>query len=231
VADDSGLYVFDGSTYPDRPISYYQGAAWWARINWNAPQGAIRVVDNPEEQTVSVWCPLDAETVPNYELKWNYQRGRTPEQAIFSTATHPTMGRAFGKFLDPTTGIVRMVRAVGNAIWQRRLATDTTYTDNGTAITYTYEHAPLGDRLTPKNFNAVQLRAVLPGTATLSANDITGVRSVAIGSVTGSAVVKTITRFFSMQTEAARVKLTGTGFFDLSSIKVWWGWFVAKFNS
>jgi hypothetical protein len=81
VASVAGLYMFSGSAYNLRPISYYQTPDW-NRINWSA--GRVQVVDNKDRWKVHVLAPLDGATVPNFIMTWDYSQGVDPESVKYS---------------------------------------------------------------------------------------------------------------------------------------------------
>ncbi|HZO57459.1 MAG TPA: hypothetical protein VFB63_32405 [Bryobacteraceae bacterium] len=83
IADISGLYRFDGSSYEDIPVSYYQ-AETWARINWMGAPHKVKVVDYAAKNRVVVLAPLDGATEPSHFLVWDYSRGQTPNSVRFS---------------------------------------------------------------------------------------------------------------------------------------------------
>jgi hypothetical protein len=82
VADEGGLYLFEGGVYPERPISYYQTPDW-NRINW-AYAGCVQVADDKNNKRVEVLAPLDGATSPTHRLTWDYTGGTDPETAKYS---------------------------------------------------------------------------------------------------------------------------------------------------
>jgi hypothetical protein len=82
VADEAGLYLFEGGSYPSRPVSYWQQPDW-QRINF-AQKTKIFVSDDKANQRVTVLAPLDGATSPTHELTWDYSLGTTPEQVQYS---------------------------------------------------------------------------------------------------------------------------------------------------
>ena len=64
VADESGLYCFQGGVYPSLPVSYYQDPDW-RRINW-AAAAAVQVLDDKNNKRVEVLAPLDGATTPSH---------------------------------------------------------------------------------------------------------------------------------------------------------------------
>jgi hypothetical protein len=88
VADESGLYLFEGGQYPSRPISYYQQPDW-DRINWGGAPTAVKVIDNKSKKRVEVQAPIDGSLVPNARLVWDYTEGVDPETAKYSLLSMP----------------------------------------------------------------------------------------------------------------------------------------------
>ena len=230
VADEDGLYTFDGANYPAKPVSYYQDADWWQRINWNAPQGAIRVVDASEDRSVYVLVPLDGATVPTHIFVWNYQYGTSAEAVRFSVITFDAWTRAFTRVLDPLVGTWRLIRGVSNAAWFRRLVSDADQTDNGTAVSSVYEHAPIPvDRYAPKRYHGFQARVDVPGQLAINAKNFTGSRSTALQGISAWLNQEiTLTRFLTLQSEGLRLRFSGIGQWAMSSLKAWWEPWVEK---
>jgi hypothetical protein len=81
-ADEGGLYLFTGGSFPERAVSYYQHADW-ARINFAAPN-AVQVVDDRANQRVHVLAPLDGASTPTGILTWDYSLGPTPEEVKYA---------------------------------------------------------------------------------------------------------------------------------------------------
>jgi hypothetical protein len=102
VADEGGLYLFQGAAFPARPISYYQQPDW-ALINWAAPT-AIQVIDDKNNKRVEVLAPLNGSLTPTHRLTWDYTEGTDPETAKYSiqNLTSYAMG-AMGLVQNPTT--------------------------------------------------------------------------------------------------------------------------------
>lgn len=80
VADEAGLYLFQGGSYGLLPISYYQEPDW-KRINW-AVQGIV--VDYSSKKTVCVYAALDTATSISHVLAWDYTNGTMPEAVQYS---------------------------------------------------------------------------------------------------------------------------------------------------
>lgn len=93
VADESGLYFFQGGAYPNRPISYYQ-ATDWARINWGGAAQAVQVVNHKASKRVMVYAPLDGATSVTHRMVFDYTNGTSPESAQYSL--DPMSGYAIG---------------------------------------------------------------------------------------------------------------------------------------
>lgn len=84
-ADVQGLYFFNGA-FPDLPVSYIQGGAEWARINWAAAK-CIIVKDYTDKKKVCVLAPLDSATSPSHLLTWDYTNGKDYKTVRFSFDT------------------------------------------------------------------------------------------------------------------------------------------------
>ncbi|KKK48954.1 hypothetical protein LCGC14_3139940, partial [marine sediment metagenome] len=82
VAAQSGLYNYAGTSYPHVPISYYQGAAAWARINNAADPSILKVREMPDKHLVFVFAPLDAATECSHVLVWDWSEAGTPNGGI-----------------------------------------------------------------------------------------------------------------------------------------------------
>jgi hypothetical protein len=82
IADEGGLYLFQGGSFPSRPVSYYQQPDW-QRINW-AAANTVEVVDDKNNKRVIVKAPLDGSTVANYQLTFDYTDGVDPESVKYS---------------------------------------------------------------------------------------------------------------------------------------------------
>lgn len=82
VGDEGGLYLFEGASFPSKPISYYQQPDW-NRINWSVPT-CVQVIDDKNNKRVSVLAALDANTTPSHRLTWDYTDGTDPESAKYS---------------------------------------------------------------------------------------------------------------------------------------------------
>lgn len=82
VANQGGLYLFQGGMYPARPVSFFQQTDW-AQINWSNPN-LIFVVDDKDRHRVRVYCPFGASAVPNKVLTWYYTDGTDPETVHYT---------------------------------------------------------------------------------------------------------------------------------------------------
>lgn len=82
VADTTGLYLFVGA-YPDLPISFEQGAAEWARINWGVAH-TLQIKDYTDKKKVAVMAALDSATSPSHLLTWDYSNGKEFNRVRFS---------------------------------------------------------------------------------------------------------------------------------------------------
>jgi hypothetical protein len=180
TADDSGLYLFQGGAYPDKPISYYQRADW-IRINF-AAQNAIQIADDTTAQRVHVLVPLDGATLPTHILSWDYSNGPTPETVKYCGASSLTgylpgamaMIQSSGskhqdKWLGPQTA--------GQPIGMENSGNEASpYTDFGNAIGSFYETSllPRGTKGQLTQALAAQIRILGSGTAKLTVNGLDG---------------------------------------------------------
>lgn len=148
VADESGLYLFDGSSYPSLPVSYYNRPEW-ERINW-AAAWCVQVVDDPSRKRVYVLAPLDSATTPSHILIWDYTRGMEPTQVSFSLDTIASYGMGAMTLVrntltgTPTAAYSHVELWVSpsgaSPILRRMQESDTNpYRDNGAAVTSTYQ--------------------------------------------------------------------------------------------
>lgn len=85
IADEAGLYLFQGGSYPALPVSYFQKADW-IRINFAAAP-TIQIVDDKSNQRVSVLVPLDGATSPTNILTWDYSNGTDPDTIQYCGVT------------------------------------------------------------------------------------------------------------------------------------------------
>lgn len=93
VADQSGLFVFQGGNYPTLPISYFQQDKW-SRIDWTHPTKVVCTVD-VNNRKISVQAPLLAaatvkipsDAAGTYILSWDYTNGLTPDKVQFTLET------------------------------------------------------------------------------------------------------------------------------------------------
>ena len=56
LASEKGLYIYRGGTFPQIPISYWQGPDW-SRINWLEPT-QVQMVDDALDKVIRVLAPL-----------------------------------------------------------------------------------------------------------------------------------------------------------------------------
>ncbi len=144
TADEAGLYLFTGGSFPERPVSYYQKADW-QRINFASPN-AVQVADDKANQRVHVLAPLDGAMTPTHILTWDYSLGPTPEQVKYSLAN--ISGYSPGaiamvqnnrtKHLEKWLGSSNTGQPVGR---ENNGAEEFPYRDFGSAIDAVYETA------------------------------------------------------------------------------------------
>ena len=82
VADQGGLFAFQGGAYPQKPVSYEVDPDW-QRINW-AYGYMVEVTDDPTKQRVYVKAPLDGAVVPTHILVFDYSNGIEFSQVKYS---------------------------------------------------------------------------------------------------------------------------------------------------
>jgi hypothetical protein len=173
VADEAGLYLFQGGSYSSRPVSYWQSADW-QRINFAATT-KIQVVDHKSNQRVIVLAPLDGATTPTHQLVFDYSRGNTPEliQYSLNSIASYALG-AIAMVQNNTTKHVEPWIAPSSSSYSIIRENDgteaTPYRDVAAAIDSAYEYAPL-----PRGFqgnvimhHGLQIRIRGAGTATLT---------------------------------------------------------------
>jgi hypothetical protein len=81
VANESGLWLFDGSSYASLPVSYYN--LDWKRINW-AAAATLQLTDDPAAKRVYVLAALDGVSTPSHILTWDYTNGMTADRISYS---------------------------------------------------------------------------------------------------------------------------------------------------
>jgi len=146
VADEAGLYLFQGGSYSARPVSYWETEDW-QRINFAATT-KIQVVDHKSNQRVIVLAPLDGATVPTHELVFDYSVGQSPEEIQYSLndITDYSPG-AVAMVQNNTTKHVEPWFAPANTSDEIIRENDGTeahpYRDVAAAIDSVYEYAPL----------------------------------------------------------------------------------------
>jgi hypothetical protein len=146
VADEAGLYLFQGGSYSARPVSYWQTPDW-QRINFAAPT-KIQVVDHKSNQRVIVLAPLDGATTPTHELTWDYSMGTSPEDVQYSLNSISSyapgaiamMQNNTSKHVEPWLA----PSSSANSIIRENDGTEANpYRDVSAAINSTYEYSPL----------------------------------------------------------------------------------------
>ncbi len=173
VADEAGLYLFQGGSYAARPVSYWQSADW-ARINFAATT-KIQVIDHKSNQRVIVLAPLDGASTPTHELTFDYSLGNTPELIQYSLNSIASYAPgAIAMVQNNTTKHVEPWIAPSSSSYSIIRENDgteaTPYRDVAAAIDSAYEYAPL-----PRGFqgnvimhHGLQIRVRGAGTASLT---------------------------------------------------------------
>lgn len=252
VVNQTGLWLLIGSSYPQKPISFY--CSDWSLIDWGYPR-AISVVDNYVNQQVMVRVTLtDSSTVV---FVFDYQNGITPEAVRYSKwegenqSSLGTLGYTgyLGTLVDNATGRVSVARSNVNQtgfpkqgvidtlksyppnVYYADQFTDQLYAAPSTIATYpitsSYEHAPLpADNWTPVKFNGIELAISTPGgTVTPSVKDKGGLRTTTLTAISSepAAPEQSVVRMFSVQSEGLRVRLDALGGWVLHKLSVFNG--------
>ena len=154
VADHTGLYWFDGSTYDARAASYHQEPDW-DRINFGGPQSSFRVIESVTDRLVIVLCALDGATVANTLLVWDFTDGVTPEKIAYCGMWTFNDGEKMGDVeivQNATKKIKQLTISFGDGVStgnvQRIMSTEAgdatdsnpqpMYNDNGVGIDWSY---------------------------------------------------------------------------------------------
>lgn len=173
VADEAGLYLFQGGSYQPRPVSYWQTPDW-QRINFAAPT-KIFVVDHKSNQRVIVLAPLDGASTPTHMLTFDYSRGTSPEDIQYSlnsiasyapgaiASVQNYTSRHMEPWLAPSSSSYSILR-------ENDGTEATPYRDVSAAIDSAYEYAPLpkGTQGNVVMHHGLQMRIRGNGTATLT---------------------------------------------------------------
>lgn len=240
VANPSGLWLFNGGSYAEKPMSYNQDDLW-RRINWTTPTKII-VKDMPSVNKVRVWAPIDAATDPNYCFTFDYQLGASPEAVAFSLDS--IAGRSVDGmclFKNPSTSQMEvMLSAKESTKLLRELDTAEAnwWLDEGTwAITSFYETALLPGLPTGLskllNFIGVDLRIRGSGLYSLSVKTLDAVRNLvypnkSLESAPGREIFRGLERGVRAESISVRVANSGAGWWSLSTVKVYFREWMAK---
>ncbi len=73
IADQSGLYLFQGAPITTQAVSYYQSSDW-ARINWEVAY-TLQIKDDAGNKRLHVLVALDGSTTPTHIMTWDYTDG------------------------------------------------------------------------------------------------------------------------------------------------------------
>ncbi len=155
IADQAGLFLFDGSPITALPVSYYQSSDW-GRINWDAAY-VVQIKDDAGKKRVHLLVPLDGAITPTHIMTFDYTDGASYLAVRYSLdnlsgydigaielVRNDLPGQATGNqkqvelWLGPRTGTTYLRRAS---------ALDTNpYRDNAAAINSVYRTCPLPGR-------------------------------------------------------------------------------------
>lgn len=216
VADEAGLYLFQGGSYAARPVSYWQTADW-QRINFAAPT-KIFVVDHKSNQRVIVLAPLDGATTPTHMLTFDYSMGTSPEDiqytlnsiASYSPGAIAMVQNNSTKHVEPWLGPA----SSSYTVYRENDGTEANvYRDGSAAIDSAYEYAPLprGYQGNVLMHHGVQLRIRGNGTLALTVYSLDQAQSVGPYSITlAESPNNEILQRFYMRSEYASVRFNTT---------------------
>jgi hypothetical protein len=231
VADEGGLFLFQGGAYPFRPISYYQTPDW-QRINWNAAI-AVKVIDDKNDKVVRVFAPLDGATQPTHILSWDYTLGTNPEQAHYSLDN--IQGYQMGApaiIENPMTRVLETWIAPGSAsqpvIRKNNGKESQPNRDWNSAINGVYQTALFpgaqGQSGTLNMFHAVRTRALGSGNLSVVPKSLDGTLSAGPFNITlGATPGKLYTNRFYLMNEACSLLVSMNqidGYWELSSLEM-----------
>lgn len=183
VADQAGLYMFNGSSYQELPVSYHQSTDW-KRINWAYAQ-FIQVKDNPSLNRVTVLAPLDGADHPTHLLTWDYTTGMDYESVNYSLDNIGTYQPAcievvensmFGAAANnaKTLELWTSSRTSAEILRQMTDADTNPYRDRTEAIASTYETGLIGSVSQPQvwQWHGAHLRVTGSGSLAITVYNV-----------------------------------------------------------
>ena len=116
VGHTSGLYRLAGAAYDEKPLSWFQGAGDWARINWAAAAWTFQIHEYTPLRLIVVMAPLDGAAAPTHLLVWDYTNGMSWDRVKYSR--YNIQGWSPGAVeigINPTTKRTELWVSNGNA--------------------------------------------------------------------------------------------------------------------
>ena len=194
VVNESGIHMFDGSTFARLPISFYN--AEWDTINWGAAS-VIQMVDDPDNKHMYVMAPLGSATTPSNILTFDYHDGLTVDKVAFSLDS--LSGYSLGSMALVTNELYGITAAnakhaelwlgssgTGNILRQLSEADTNPYRDGAAAITSIWESSllPTPQATQILRHHGVWLRATGAGTLHVSLKNEDATWTQTLSSVT-----------------------------------------------
>lgn len=131
VADNAGLFVFNGSYQNDFPLSW-KVKNWWERIN-KAYMNSVQLVLDPTTFRIYISVPLDTATSPSHILVADYSKGLDYENIrwnIWNSAEFAVQSITVDLSNTTKKNSLKVAGRAGNIYDQ----IPAQYNDNGTAI-------------------------------------------------------------------------------------------------
>lgn len=232
VANPSGLWLFNGGTYAEKPISYNQDDQW-RRINWAAPTKVI-VKDNPAKNRVRVVAPLDGASDPTHILTFDYQQGADPDSVAFSIDNITSRSiEGLCLFKNPTTSQSEeliSVKETPKLLREMDTSEANWWLDDGAAVSSHYETALIPGKPTNfselLNFMGTHLRLRGSGLYSLTVKTLDAVRQLAypdrtLESAPGREIYRGFERGIRADSVSVRVANSGAGWWALSTVKLY----------
>ncbi len=155
IADQSGLYVFDGGPINSEAISFLQSPDW-DRINWDVAW-CLKIKDNASQSRVHVLVALDSATTPSHIMSWDYSDGISSNTVRYSLDALNTYSIASMELFrndlpSQATGNKKKIELwlgsnASAPLLRHMTAQDTNpYRDNGLAINSVWRSPPLPGR-------------------------------------------------------------------------------------
>jgi hypothetical protein len=244
VAHSSGLYKFDGGLYPLKPTSYEQTPDW-EKINFMAPPGALRVLENPDRRMVYVIAPVnlapgDNQAVANRILVWDYSSGTTSDKVQYcgmyaiQAGAYPIGDGCIVHSPQYTIQELWLGRATaGNVLRQKSIPADSAvevaglYDDDATGIASRYRFGPLvGVNVAPSDYHGANIRVRGNGTLKHRVYSLDASNARPLTDITADmSPSKRYTRLFDKQNESCSYEIdnnsTPGAFFILAAVRTY----------